>query len=472
MARCSREEQGALRVAIVHVIFNVLGVALWFAFIPSLADLVREISPVEDGLEGAARLAAEVPRQVANAHAVFNIANTIVMLPFAGILAALVTKMVPDRPEEPLIRPEFLDRDAMAVPSLGFTRSRTTGSKCSGWRCDSSKRCAGSTPSRNASREHCRRKKLIWFHRPCFDDAVPLEKETTHRFDHEPFLVPPGKRISLSDYDSRCKAGLEGKEEAGEALKEDIARLAAAQALLWAKAEHSVLIILQAMDAAGKDGAIKHVMSGVNPQGVDVTSFKAPNEEERLHHFLWRPMRKLPARGRIAIFNRSYYEEVLVVRVHPEFLEKQYIPSRLREKSHTKLWKARYEAINEFERIVISADTTVIKFFLNVSKAEQKKRFLERLDNPEKHWKFSAADLRERAHWGEYEEAFEDMLNATSTDEAPWYVIPADRKWFARAAIADIIASRIEDLKLEPPKLSEAQLADLAEARKQLEHEG
>ena len=240
----------------------------------------------------------------------------------------------------------------------------------------------------------------------------------THGFDHKSFLVPPGKTIRLSEYDPGYCGGLEDKKEGKKALAEDVSALAQAQALLWASSERSVLIILQAMDAAGKDGAIKHVMSGVNPQGVDVTSFRAPNEEERLHHFLWRPMQHLPARGRIAIFNRSYYEEVLVVRVHPEFLEKQYVPSKYRDKPLEDLWKARYEEINAFERIVADSDTCVIKFFLNVSKREQKERFLERLNNPEKHWKFEAADLRERKRWDEYQEAFEDMLNATSTARA------------------------------------------------------
>jgi PPK2 family polyphosphate:nucleotide phosphotransferase len=302
-------------------------------------------------------------------------------------------------------------------------------------------------------------------------DARNKEKnrpEKKHKLDHAPFLVSADKSIRLSDFDTAYTAGLKSKKEGREALLEDITDLAEAQTLLWANAQHSVLIILQAMDAAGKDGAIKHVMSGVNPQGVEVHAFKAPNDEELLHNFLWRPMRKMPARGRIVIFNRSYYEEVLVVRVHPKFLEKQFIPSRVADKPLEELWRIRYADINHFEQIANDNDVTVIKLFLNVSKEEQRERFLERLNNPEKNWKFSAADLRERSHWNEYQQAYEDMLNATSTQHAPWYVIPADHKWFARAAIADIITSRIRDLNLKPPQPTAEQLADLAVARKEL----
>jgi len=296
--------------------------------------------------------------------------------------------------------------------------------------------------------------------------------DSSHRFDHAPFLVPPGKSIKLFDYDTRYSAGLKNKSAGKKALKEDIERLAEKQALLWASGERAVLIILQALDAAGKDGAIKHVMSGVNPQGVDVTPFKAPNDEEREHHFLWRPMQHLPARGRIAIFNRSYYEEVLVVRVHPGFLDRQFVPARKLKLPSQDFWQSRFDDINQFEALLAANDTTVIKFFLNVSKDEQRERFLERLDNPEKNWKFSSADLRERGYWDRYQEAYEDMLSATSTEEAPWYVIPADRKWFARAAIADIITSRIAELNLQPPSVSDEQRAELADARKTLEAEG
>lgn len=292
-----------------------------------------------------------------------------------------------------------------------------------------------------------------------------------HHLDHSPYLVPPGRRIRLKDYDPGFTSGFKNKEEARTALLEDVSGLAAAQDVLWAAKEQSVVIVLQALDAAGKDGTIKHVMSGVNPQGVRVHSFKAPSDEERLHHFLWRPMRVFPARGEIAIFNRSYYEEVLVVRVHPEFLNGQWIPTELRA-DHKKLWKTRYEEINEFEAIGKRNNTIMLKFFLNVSKSEQRKRFLERLDNPAKNWKFSAADLRERGYWDEYQSAYEEMLAATSTDESPWYVIPADKKWFTRACVADVIASRIEQLGLKYPTLPESERAVLAEAKTTLEAEG
>jgi PPK2 family polyphosphate:nucleotide phosphotransferase len=292
-----------------------------------------------------------------------------------------------------------------------------------------------------------------------------------HKLDHKPFLVKPGKQMTLADHDAAYTAGFSGKKAGKLALLEDVTSLAEAQALLWANARHSVLVILQALDAAGKDGAIKYVMSGVNPQGVDVYSFKAPSEEERLRHFMWRPIQKLPARGRIAVFNRSYYEEVLVVRVHPSFLDQQVIPTRLAGKPLDELWQARFEDINRTEAIWSGNDISIIKLFLNVSKDEQRRRFLERLENPEKNWKFSAADLRERGHWDEYQRAYEAMLAATSTRQAPWYVIPADHKWFARAAIADIIVRRIAELKLEPPKLTRQQKVDLAKARAELELE-
>jgi PPK2 family polyphosphate:nucleotide phosphotransferase len=291
-----------------------------------------------------------------------------------------------------------------------------------------------------------------------------------HHLDHTPFLVPPGKKVKLKDYDPEYTSGFKNKDEAKDALLDDVSDLAEAQNVLWAAKEFAVVIVLQALDAAGKDGTIKHVMSGVNPQGVHVHSFKAPSDEERLHHFLWRPTRALPARGEIAIFNRSYYEEVLVVRVHPAFLDSQWIPEQL-SKDHKRLWKTRYEEINDFEALSQRNNMIVLKFFLNVSKKEQRKRFLERLDNPEKNWKFSHADVRERAHWDEYQDAYEDMLSATSTEIAPWYVIPADKKWFTRACVADIITRRIEKLGLKYPTVPESEQAALAEARAKLEAE-
>jgi PPK2 family polyphosphate:nucleotide phosphotransferase len=299
----------------------------------------------------------------------------------------------------------------------------------------------------------------------------PLTSKATHRLDHAPFLVVPGKTFSLKDHDPAFTSGFKDKREAHKALLEDVSMLAEAQALLWASQEYAVVVILQAMDAAGKDGTIKHVMTGVNPQGVDVHGFKAPTEEELLHPFLWRATRAEPARGRIAIFNRSYYEEVLVVRVHPELLDNQKLPLRLLGKPLEEVWAARYEDIIAFERTWTRNNVVVLKFFLHVSRKEQRKRFLERLDNPEKHWKFSARDVEERRHWDDYMRAYEDMLRATSTEAAPWYVVPADRKWFTRACVADIITARIEGLKLSPPAVDEKDRAVLAEARARLRKE-
>ncbi len=290
------------------------------------------------------------------------------------------------------------------------------------------------------------------------------------RLDLGRFLVPPGGKIRLKDYDPGYAGGIKSKADAQKALAEDVSALSSAQELLWASAQSSVLIIFQALDAAGKDGTIKHVMSGVNPQGCDVYGFKAPTEEERLHHFLWRPSRFLPARGRIAIFNRSYYEEVLVVRVHPEFLEHEWLPTKQRqEKKLAKVWAARYDEINNFEHILTSGGNCVIKFFLHVSRDEQRKRFLERLTNPDKFWKFSPADFRERGHWDAYMAAYEAMLGATSTASAPWYVIPADHKWFMRACVARIIAARINALDLRFPQVSAEKRRQLEQVRQTLE---
>jgi len=293
----------------------------------------------------------------------------------------------------------------------------------------------------------------------------------THRIDHTPFLVPPGSRVCLADHDPGATAGIHSKKEARKALLEDVTYLAEMQRLLWASDQVAVLIIFQALDAAGKDGAIRHVMSGVNPQGVDVYSFKAPTDEERLRPFLWRPARVMPARGRIAIFNRSYYEEVLVVRVHPEWLEQQWLPPEYRDGNLDGLWQRRFDEINAFEQLMIENGIVIIKFFLNVSRKEQRKRFLERLDNPEKHWKFSASDIAERRHWDEYMHAYGEMLSHTSTAAAPWYIIPADHKWFTRACVADIIAGRIEDLDLAYPEVTDAERSELAAARKELNAE-
>lgn len=286
------------------------------------------------------------------------------------------------------------------------------------------------------------------------------------------FLVEPGSSVDLKKYvtdwtdtDEAKEFGKEFiKERAAEILEENRRHLNSAQELLYASDTHSVLLIFQAMDAAGKDGTIRHVMSGVNPQGCQVFSFKKPSAEELDHNFLWRYMKSLPERGRIGIFNRSYYEDVLVVKVHPEWLGPgaPTAPDK-------KFWEKRYEDINNFEKHLSRNGTLVVKFFLHLSKNEQKKRFLERLTDPAKHWKFSEADIAEREHWKEYQGAFEDALRATSTKQAPWYVIPADRKHVARAMVADIITMSIQKLGLEYPKLSEENLAKLAAARSHLE---
>ena len=293
-----------------------------------------------------------------------------------------------------------------------------------------------------------------------------------HRFDLKPFIVPGGSKVSLADYDPGYTGQLKGAKHGMETLEEDISDLADAQELLWSSKQQSLLIIFQAMDAAGKDGTIKHVMSGINPQGCDVFSFKAPTEEERLHHFLWRPERFLPQRGKITIFNRSYYEEVLVVRIHPEFLTGEWVSEELKGAPLWKVWESRYYDINEFEKRISKNGITVIKFFLHLSKEEQRNRFLRRLSRPEKMWKFSMSDFKERAYWDEYQKAFEDMLSATSTEWAPWYVVPADNKWFMRSVVADVITSRIEKMNLKYPEVPREKLAELENLRTKLENEG
>jgi len=259
----------------------------------------------------------------------------------------------------------------------------------------------------------------------------------------------------------------DNKEEGEAALKEDVEALAEAQELLFSTDSYSLLLIFQAMDAAGKDGAIKHVMSGINPQGCQVFSFKKPSAEDLDHNFLWRYTNRLPERGRIGIFNRSYYEEVLVVRVHPEILRNQRIPG-LKEGSH--VWKERFQDINALEKHLVTNGTIILKFFLNISREEQRVRFLDRL-REKKYWKFSTADLAEREYWDEYMKCYEEMLEATSTSYAPWYVIPANKKWFARACIADIIAGAVSDLNLKLPDPLPDQLKELNAAEKRLEAE-
>jgi PPK2 family polyphosphate:nucleotide phosphotransferase len=282
--------------------------------------------------------------------------------------------------------------------------------------------------------------------------------------------VPPGKPINLRhDYDPGCVGHFMTKREAEKATAASVRLLAEQQEKLYAQNTYAVLIILQALDAAGKDSTIKNVMSGVNPQGVRVTSFKVPSEEELDHDYLWRSCAALPNRGNIGIFNRSYYEEVLVVRVHPEYLERQQLPPVLNDQD---IWNRRYQEINNFERYLVDNGIIVLKFFLNVSKEEQKRRFLQRVEEPDKNWKFSAADIRERAHWDEYMDAYEVMLNNTSTPYAPWYIIPADHKWFTRFAVVSAIHQTLDRLHLAYPEATREQKEELLTAKAEMEHEG
>jgi PPK2 family polyphosphate:nucleotide phosphotransferase len=286
----------------------------------------------------------------------------------------------------------------------------------------------------------------------------------------KPFAVTDGRRFRLKDADPRDTGRLRAadKPRSTDALREGAAAMAALQDVLYAQDQWSLLLIFQAMDAAGKDGVIKHVMSGLNPQGCQVASFKAPSAEELDHDYLWRCQRHLPERGRIGIFNRSYYEEVLVVRVHPELLQKQKLPVALVDKQ---IWKRRFEDIAAFERHLAHNGTLVRKFFLNVSRKEQKRRFLERLDTPEKNWKFSACDARERESWKDYMAAYEEMIQRTATDAAPWYVVPADNKWFTRAVVAAAVVDALASLHLRYPEVDAAQRKELAAARRLLTSE-
>ncbi|CAN5206201.1 polyphosphate kinase 2 family protein [soil metagenome] len=283
----------------------------------------------------------------------------------------------------------------------------------------------------------------------------------------ERFLVKGGSTVDLSrDYKSGLDQDALTKETAKEHLDADIKRIAHYQDILYAQNSYSLLIIFQAMDAAGKDGTIKHVMSGINPQGCQVYSFKAPSEEELDHDYLWRCNKALPERGRIGIFNRSYYEEVLVSRVHPEILEKQHLPAKLRGKG---IWKKRFEHINNYEKYLVENGTIILKFFLNISKKEQKKRFLARLNDPEKNWKFAGSDTVDREQWDKFIDAYQDALSETSTSVAPWYVIPADSKPFCRLAVGYIIAETLKNMDLHYPVVSEEQKEALAKARVLLE---
>jgi PPK2 family polyphosphate:nucleotide phosphotransferase len=283
-----------------------------------------------------------------------------------------------------------------------------------------------------------------------------------------PFTVTTGKDFKLKDHPTDSGNWKASKKETRKLLTKGIERLREQQERLYAQDSHGVLLIFQAMDAAGKDGAIKHVMSGVNPQGCQVYSFKSPSPEELDHDFLWRTSKSLPERGRIGIFNRSYYEETLVVRVHPEYLQKQKLPPQVLSKD---IWKQRFEDIVSFERYLTRNGYAIRKFFLNVSKKEQRRRFLERLEMADKNWKFSLADANERGFWEKYMEAYEDMIQNTATGFAPWIVVPADHKPLARLIVAAAVVDALEDLKLAFPKVSAAQRKELDAARKALETE-
>jgi PPK2 family polyphosphate:nucleotide phosphotransferase len=278
-------------------------------------------------------------------------------------------------------------------------------------------------------------------------------------------IAQPGKKISLKDYDADWTGSIKDKKQAEGLLEDGVRRLAKTQDKLYAQDKYALLIIFQAMDAAGKDGTIRHVMSGVNPQGCQVFSFKAPSAEERDHDYLWRSSKALPERGRIGIHNRSYYEEVLVCRVHPALLDAQNLPDECKDKD---VWKRRFHEINGFERYLTDNGIVILKFYLNVSKKEQKRRFLDRIDLDEKNWKFSVNDAREREHWDDYMEAYEDVFTHTSTKAAPWYIVPADNKWFMRYAVAAIINRRLEKLDLKYPTLTKEKKNELFEARKVL----
>ncbi len=284
------------------------------------------------------------------------------------------------------------------------------------------------------------------------------------------YRVENGKHFRLKDHDPADTHGFDSefKGEAKELLASGVEELSRLQNVLAAQDRWGLLMILQAMDAAGKDGTIKHVMSGVNPEGVQVTSFKVPTQEEMLHGYLWRTSQHAPPRGMIGIFNRSYYEEELVVRVHPEVLANEKLPKELVTK---KIWEERYEDINNFERYVTHNGVAVVKFFLHLSKKEQKRRFMERLDTPEKNWKFSAADIKERQFWDDYQKAYEDAIRATATEYAPWYVVPADHKWFSRLVVAQVLADTLKKMDLKYPKVSGEQKKALAEARVELAKE-
>jgi len=293
--------------------------------------------------------------------------------------------------------------------------------------------------------------------------------EVAHSFCH-PYKITKGKEFKLKQIDPADTSGFPDgdKEKAKDVLAKGIKAITMLQDMLYAQDQYSVLMIFQAMDAAGKDGAIKHVMSGINPQGCEVASFKSPTSTDLDHDYLWRCNLKLPERGRIGIFNRSYYEEVLVVKVHPEFLASQKVPADLVDEN---IWENRYDEIRNYEKYLSRNGTVILKFFLHLSKKEQKKRFLERIENPDKNWKFSSNDAKERAYWDKYMDAYEEMIRNTATKHAPWYVVPADNKWYTRLVVAASLIDTLASLDLAYPKVDKRKLEELEESRKALENE-
>jgi PPK2 family polyphosphate:nucleotide phosphotransferase len=294
-----------------------------------------------------------------------------------------------------------------------------------------------------------------------------METDFADALQPQRMVVTPGQAVKIKDFDTRFTGTL-SKPDAHGFLKHSKEQLAQFQDMLYAQDTYALLIILQAMDAAGKDGTIKHVMSGLNPQGCQVFSFKAPSSEDLDHDYLWRCFKALPERGRIGIFNRSYYEEVLAVRVHPRLLAKQKLPPCALGEG---IWQRRFEEINNFEKYLVNNGVLVLKFFLNVSKEEQKRRFMERITNPEKNWKLSPSDAKERAYWNDYMAAYEDVFNYTSTEWAPWHVIPADHKWFTRLSVAYFIAEKMKSLNLAYPQLEPENLKQIQAAKEILESE-
>lgn len=287
--------------------------------------------------------------------------------------------------------------------------------------------------------------------------------------DTKRFLIPEGAKVDLKDHPTDFSGDYTDKKEAVKDLEKNVERLRELQDVLYAQDEQSLLVVFQAMDAAGKDGAIEHVMSGVNPQGCHVVSFKQPSDEELSHDFLWRCAKNLPERGKIGIFNRSHYEEVLVVRVHPQILQSQHLSDEI--KNDKNIWKKRFKQIRNFESNLAANGTRILKFFLNVSKEEQKQRFLSRIAEEEKNWKFSMGDVKERVHWDEYMTAYTEAIENTSTEGAPWYIIPADKKWFTRLAVSEVMVRALQSMDLNYPVVTEEHKIELAEAKKMLEAE-